>query len=77
VQVISPVPQIEQYRLESSWDFLVVATDGVWDAMSNAEVLKYIRSRLENKNRWALSLEFMYFCKNIFPMFDKSLVATL
>jgi serine/threonine protein phosphatase PrpC len=51
--VISPVPQIEQYRLESSWDFLVVATDGVWDAMSNAEVLKYIRSRLENKNRYA------------------------
>ena len=37
--------------LSTGWDFLVVATDGVWDAMSNAEILKYISSRLENKNR--------------------------
>jgi serine/threonine protein phosphatase PrpC len=51
LQVISPVPQIEQFRLETSWDFLVLATDGVWDAMANAEILKYIASRLDNKNR--------------------------
>ena len=42
----------QEFRLESNWDFLVVATDGVWDAMSNAEILKYISSRLENKNRY-------------------------
>jgi len=50
--VISPVPQIEQFRLESNWEFLVVATDGVWDAMSNADILKYLASRLDNKNRY-------------------------
>ena len=51
VQVISPVPQIEQFKLNSGWDFVVVATDGVWDAMTNNEILKYISNRLENKNR--------------------------
>ena len=50
-QVISPVPQIEQFKLNSGWDFVVVATDGVWDAMTNNEILKYISNRLENKNR--------------------------
>ncbi len=30
----------------------MVATDGVWDAMSNADILKYLASRLDNKNRY-------------------------
>ena len=29
VQVISPVPQIDQFKIDSSWEFLLVATDGV------------------------------------------------
>ena len=28
-QVISPVPQIEQFKIDTSWEFLIVATDGV------------------------------------------------
>ena len=28
-QVISPVPQIEQYKLQPGWEFILVATDGV------------------------------------------------
>ena len=28
-QVISPVPQIEQFKIDTSWEFLLVATDGV------------------------------------------------
>lgn len=28
-QVISPVPQIEQFKIDPSWEFLIVATDGV------------------------------------------------
>ncbi len=34
-KVISPVPQIQSFDLNSSWEFVVAATDGVWDAMSN------------------------------------------
>ena len=28
-QVISPVPQIEQFKIDTTWEFLIVATDGV------------------------------------------------
>lgn len=27
--MISPVPQIEQFKIDPSWEFLIVATDGV------------------------------------------------
>ena len=27
--MISPVPQIEQFKIDTSWEFLLVATDGV------------------------------------------------
>lgn len=55
-QVISPVPQIEQFKLNSGWDFVVIATDGVWDAMANNDAIKYIKNRLENKSREKLVL---------------------
>lgn len=45
-QVISPIPSIASHKLTSSWDFLVVATDGVWDAMTNSEMINYVKSRL-------------------------------
>ena len=50
VQVISPVPQIEQYKLDVTWDYVVVASDGVWDAMSNEEALSFIKSRMDHKS---------------------------
>jgi serine/threonine protein phosphatase PrpC len=38
-QVISAIPQIQSFRVDRAWDFVVVATDGVWDALSN-QVIK-------------------------------------
>ena len=32
-QVISPVPQIEQFKIDTSWEFLIVATDGVTEEL--------------------------------------------
>lgn len=55
-QVISPVPQIELFKLDTSWDFLVVASDGVWDAVTNTEALNFIRSKIEHKSRDKLVL---------------------
>ena len=34
-QVISAVPQIQCFKLDAQWEFVVVGSDGVWDAMSN------------------------------------------
>lgn len=33
--MISPVPQIQCFKLDPQWEFVVVGSDGVWDAMSN------------------------------------------
>ena len=45
-QVISAVPQIQTFHLDSQWEFIVVASDGVWDAMGNNDMVAYIRQRL-------------------------------
>jgi len=45
-QVISVVPQIQTFKLDTYWEFVVVGSDGVWDAMSNAEMINFIKSRL-------------------------------
>lgn len=56
-QVISPVPQIEQFKIDTSWEFLLVATDGVWDAVTNNEAINFVKSKMENryKDRLVLS----------------------
>ena len=48
-QVISVVPQIVSHRLTSAWDFVVVASDGVWDAITNRDLVAFVRERL-NEN---------------------------
>ena len=45
-QVISVVPQIQTFKLDSCWEFIVVGSDGVWDAMSNAEMTNFVKGRL-------------------------------
>ena len=45
-QVISVVPQIVSHPLNSSWDFVVVASDGVWDAVTNRELVGLVRDRI-------------------------------
>ena len=45
-QVISVVPQIVSHRLDSSWDFVVVASDGVWDAITNRDLVALVKERL-------------------------------
>ena len=45
-QVISVVPQIVSHRLDSTWDFVVVASDGVWDAITNRDLVAFVRERL-------------------------------
>ncbi len=49
--MISPVPQIQSFELNPTWDFVVAATDGVWDAMSNQEMVTYVKTRLTQLGR--------------------------
>lgn len=45
-QVISVIPQIQMFKLSPHWEFVVVGSDGVWDAMTNVEMSEFVRSHL-------------------------------
>ncbi len=64
-QVISAVPQIQAFTLNTSWDFIVIATDGVWDAMSNQEMVSLVRNRLSSAKANAASIVLSTLCEEI------------
>jgi len=50
--ILSPMSQymqkfdkLNEERIHIHFDFLVVATDGLWDVMSNDEVIAYVKAR--------------------------------
>ena len=46
-QIITAEPDVIEQRLVPADEFMVLACDGVWDVMSNAEVCDYVRRRAE------------------------------
>eukprot|EP01024_Parvocaulis_polyphysoides_P051412 TRINITY_DN5057_c1_g1_i1.p2 TRINITY_DN5057_c1_g1~~TRINITY_DN5057_c1_g1_i1.p2 ORF type:complete len:386 (+),score=70.29 TRINITY_DN5057_c1_g1_i1:203-1360(+) len=46
-QIITAQPDVQCVDLESDDEFLVLACDGVWDVMSNDQVVDFVRSRLK------------------------------
>ena len=48
--IISPVPEVTNVDVDGSEEMIVMACDGVWDVMSNEEIVKEIKDRLENGN---------------------------
>ena len=47
-QQVSPEPEIFALKRENDKDeFLVIACDGIWDVMSNQEVLEYVNKELQ------------------------------
>jgi len=50
-QLVSPEPEISVEARDPSHDeFMVLACDGVWDVMSNEDLVEFIRSRLRITN---------------------------
>lgn len=50
-QLVSPEPEISVESRDAAQDeFLVLACDGVWDVMSNEDLVDFIRSRLRVTN---------------------------
>ena len=45
------VPQIQTFKLDSYWEFVVVGSDGVWDAMSNSEMTNFVKGRLASTRK--------------------------
>lgn len=46
-QAVTAAPEVRSVRMDRTKDeFLVVACDGIWDVMSNEEVVEFVRQRL-------------------------------
>ena len=50
-QVITAEPDVMRVARTPDDEFVVVACDGVWDVMSNQEVVEFVRARLKNEKR--------------------------
>ncbi|KAL2096363.1 hypothetical protein ACEWY4_008511 [Coilia grayii] len=46
-QLVSPEPEVYELERSEEDEFLVVACDGVWDAMTNEDLCAFVRSRLQ------------------------------
>eukprot|EP01129_Flabellula_baltica_P004604 TRINITY_DN1612_c0_g1_i1.p1 TRINITY_DN1612_c0_g1~~TRINITY_DN1612_c0_g1_i1.p1 ORF type:complete len:553 (+),score=94.38 TRINITY_DN1612_c0_g1_i1:1-1659(+) len=44
--IVIPDPEMSTYRLTPEDRFVVIASDGLWDVMSNDDVIAYIRKRM-------------------------------
>ncbi|EDW58286.1 probable protein phosphatase 2C T23F11.1 isoform X1 [Drosophila virilis] len=45
-QIVTAYPDVETRQIMPDWEFIVLACDGIWDVMSNEEVLEFCRSRI-------------------------------
>lgn len=48
-QIITAQPDITKHKLEKGDEFVVLACDGVWDCMTNQEVVDFVSARLKRK----------------------------
>ena len=45
-QIVTAYPDVEMKDLTSDHEFIVLACDGIWDVLSNEEVLEFVRTRI-------------------------------
>lgn len=39
-------PDVITKTITNDWEFILLACDGIWDVLSNEEVLKFVRTRV-------------------------------
>lgn len=45
-QIVTAYPDVEVREITPDWEFLVIACDGIWDVMTNEEVIEFVRLRI-------------------------------
>ncbi|XP_022912769.1 probable protein phosphatase 2C T23F11.1 [Onthophagus taurus] len=58
-QIVIANPDVEIREINEDWEFIVLACDGIWDVMTNYEVVGYIRENL------ALGIEPEEICESL------------
>eukprot|EP01029_Cantina_marsupialis_P027935 TRINITY_DN774198_c0_g1_i1.p1 TRINITY_DN774198_c0_g1~~TRINITY_DN774198_c0_g1_i1.p1 ORF type:complete len:353 (-),score=98.43 TRINITY_DN774198_c0_g1_i1:74-1132(-) len=46
---ITAEPEISEYDITNNDDFVIIASDGIWDELSNDEAVDYVYKRMANK----------------------------
>lgn len=44
--LILAAPDVIAKTITADWEFILLACDGIWDVLSNEEVLKFVRTRI-------------------------------
>lgn len=47
-QIVTAFPDVTEFTITPDWEFIVLACDGIWDVMSNKEVVSFIRENIAN-----------------------------
>eukprot|EP00924_Labyrinthula_sp_SR-Ha-C_P009827 snap_masked-scaffold_21-processed-gene-0.15-mRNA-1 protein AED:1.00 eAED:1.00 QI:0/-1/0/0/-1/1/1/0/579 len=47
--IIDNTPDIFELNIDNDWNVFILASDGIWDVVSNIEVAKYIDDKIKNK----------------------------
>nr|CAD7449738.1 unnamed protein product [Timema bartmani] len=45
-QIVTAFPDVEVRKITYDWEFVIMACDGIWDVMTNEEVVEFVRMRL-------------------------------
>ncbi|XP_053976203.1 probable protein phosphatase 2C T23F11.1 isoform X1 [Hylaeus volcanicus] len=45
-QIVTAFPEVRQYQITEDWEFVILACDGIWDVMTSAEVVNFVRTRI-------------------------------
>ncbi|XP_019877597.1 probable protein phosphatase 2C T23F11.1 isoform X2 [Aethina tumida] len=45
-QIVTAYPEVEERELTPEWEFIVLACDGIWDVMSNEDVIAFVRKNI-------------------------------
>ncbi|XP_041461693.1 probable protein phosphatase 2C T23F11.1 [Lytechinus variegatus] len=48
-QIVTAVPDVTETEINSDCEFLLLACDGIWDVLTNQEVVDFVRTRIANK----------------------------
>ncbi|CAH1182653.1 unnamed protein product [Phyllotreta striolata] len=47
-QIVTAFPDIQEHNITPDWEFVILACDGIWDVMSNKEVVSFVRENIAN-----------------------------
>lgn len=58
-QIVTAFPDVEVRDITEELEFIIIACDGIWDVMTNEEVIQFIRTRIAAKMEPQLVLRIM------------------